>query len=188
MGFDQLLAVVEPKRRGSVAGYLIWNSDGSAAQQCGNGARCVAAWLVRDGAATAGTRFTLDSPAGPIEVECLPDGRYALDMGKPDFVPAHIPFRSAEQRAKYDWREREATLRFGVRRIGGDVVQFQRVALQIKQPRRRHEVRPAGGVVAFGSFALETADQLVPVRPYRVVIVDVNAVHLIADGRLRFAA
>jgi diaminopimelate epimerase len=117
VGFDQLLAVVEPKRPGSVAGYLIWNSDGSAAQQCGNGARCVAAWLVRDGAA-AGTRFTLDSPAGPIEVECLPDGRYALDMGKPDFVPAHIPFRSTEQRAKYDWRERETTLRFGAASMG----------------------------------------------------------------------
>ena len=118
VGFDQMLAVVDPKRRGSVAGYLIWNSDGSAAQQCGNGARCVAAWLVRDGAASAGTRFTLDSPAGPIEVECLPDGRYALDMGKPDFVPAHIPFRSTEQRAKYDWRERETTLRFGAASMG----------------------------------------------------------------------
>src|SRR6187455_2776608 len=82
VGFDQLLAITDASRAGSVAGYRIWNSDGSSAQQCGNGARCVAAWLVRAGAAS-GPRFTLDSPAGPIEVECLPEGRYALDMGRP---------------------------------------------------------------------------------------------------------
>jgi diaminopimelate epimerase len=117
VGFDQLLAVTDPTRPGSAAGYLIWNSDGSAAQQCGNGARCVAAWLVRDGGAQP-PRFTLDSPAGPIEVECLPDDRYALDMGRPDFLPAHIPLRAAEERLKYDWREREATLRFGAASMG----------------------------------------------------------------------
>jgi len=117
VGFDQLLAVTEPTRPGSAAGYRIWNSDGSAAQQCGNGARCVAAWLVREGGAKP-PRFTLDSPAGPIEVECLPEGRYALDMGRPDFLPAHIPLRAAEERLKYDWREREATLRFGAASMG----------------------------------------------------------------------
>src|SRR6185503_18336513 len=58
VGFDQLLAVTDASRPGSVAGYRIWNSDGSAAQQCGNGARCIAAWLVRAGAASP-PRFTL---------------------------------------------------------------------------------------------------------------------------------
>ncbi len=117
VGFDQLLAVTDASRPGSTAGYRIWNSDGSSAQQCGNGARCVAAWLVREGGAKP-PRFTLDSPAGPIEVECLPGERYALDMGRPDFLPAHIPLRAAEQRLKYDWRERETTLRFGAASMG----------------------------------------------------------------------
>jgi len=117
VGFDQLLAVTDATRRDSAAGYRIWNSDGSAAQQCGNGARCIAAWLVREGGAKA-PRFTLDSPAGPIEVECLPGDRYALDMGRPDFLPAHIPLRAAEERLKYDWRERETTLRFGAASMG----------------------------------------------------------------------
>ena len=117
VGFDQLLGVTEARRPGSVAGYRIWNSDGSSAQQCGNGARCIAAWLVRAGAATP-PRFTLDSPAGPIEVECLPEGRYALDMGKPDFLPAHVPLRATEERSKYEWRARECTLRFGAASMG----------------------------------------------------------------------
>lgn len=101
IGFDQLLTVEDPQSPGSVAGYRIWNTDGSAARQCGNGARCVAAWLQRDGAAT-GPRFRLDSPAGPIDVEVLADGRYALGMGRPEFRPERIPFRAAAEASRYE--------------------------------------------------------------------------------------
>jgi diaminopimelate epimerase len=117
VGFDQLMAITDAARPGCVAGYRIWNGDGSQAQQCGNGARCVAAWLVRDGMAT-GPRFTLDSPAGPIEVECLADGRYALDMGKPVFDPPHIPLHATHEQPRYEWRERETTLHFGAASMG----------------------------------------------------------------------
>jgi diaminopimelate epimerase len=94
VGFDQLLSLETSDVPGCVARYRIWNADGSQAQQCGNGARCVAAWLVRDGAAHP-PRFQLDSPAGIIDVECLPDGRFELDMGRPEFAPARIPFLGA---------------------------------------------------------------------------------------------
>ena len=49
VGCDQLLTIEARAAPGAVASYRIWNADGSEAQQCGNGARCVAAWLVRDG-------------------------------------------------------------------------------------------------------------------------------------------
>ena len=91
VGFDQLLTVEDSNRSDCVARYRIWNSDGSMAQQCGNGARCVAAWLRRDGTA-AGRHFRLDSPSGLIEVECRDDGTYALAMGQPEFRPERIPF------------------------------------------------------------------------------------------------
>ena len=84
-----------------MARYRIWNSDGSQAQQCGNGARCVAAWLVRDGAASP-PGFKLESPAGVIDVECLADGRFALDMGLPEFAPSRIPFSAASEQAQYE--------------------------------------------------------------------------------------
>ena len=58
VGFDQLLTIEDPAQAGALARYRIWNADGSAAQQCGNGARCVAAWLQRDGAARDTYRFT----------------------------------------------------------------------------------------------------------------------------------
>ena len=76
VGCDQILTIEAPRSANACASYRIWNADGSQAQQCGNGARCVAAWLVRDGAAQ-GPRFELDSPAGTHVVatvrNALPD-------------------------------------------------------------------------------------------------------------------
>ena len=91
VGCDQILTIEAPRAAGSVASYRIWNADGSSSQQCGNGARCVAAWLVRDGAA-AGNRFTIDSPAGSHAVERLADG-YRVEMGVPVFEPARVPLQ-----------------------------------------------------------------------------------------------
>ena len=90
VGCDQILTIEPPRSAGAVAAYRIWNGDGSASGQCGNGARCVAAWLVRDGAAR-GTRFVIDSPFAAHEVEALGAGRYAIDMGVPVLYPARIP-------------------------------------------------------------------------------------------------
>src|SRR5690606_21911 len=70
VGCDQILTVEAPASAGAIAAYRIWNADGSPSQQCGNGARCVAAWLVRDGA-TDGAAFELDSPTGTHAVEAL---------------------------------------------------------------------------------------------------------------------
>jgi len=90
VGCDQILTIEPPRSAGAVAAYGIWNSDGSAARQCGNGARCIAAWLVRDGAAPA-SGFVLDSPTGTHAVDALGADRYRIAMGVPDFTPAHVP-------------------------------------------------------------------------------------------------
>ena len=92
VGCDQVLTIEAARMPEAIAGYRVWNADGSSSQQCGNGARCVAHFLRRDDP-SIGTRFTLDSPAGPIEVEAVGDSRYALAMGKPEFSPARIGLR-----------------------------------------------------------------------------------------------
>ncbi|GAB2489013.1 diaminopimelate epimerase [Arenimonas alkanexedens] len=117
VGFDQLLGIDDSQVPGCAARYRIWNGDGSLAQQCGNGARCVAAWLRRDGAAV-GTRFRLDSPAGVIEVDCLPDGGYALGMGRPAFEPAQLPFLAAADLPMHALPLEDGLLRFGVVSMG----------------------------------------------------------------------
>ncbi|MGY0560423.1 diaminopimelate epimerase [Luteimonas sp. A277] len=98
VGCDQILTIEPARSPGAVAAYRIWNADGLPAGQCGNGARCVAAWLLRDGAAQPPT-FLMDSPAGLHEVTVLPDGQLQVVMGVPDFEPAAVPlagFDSAE--------------------------------------------------------------------------------------------
>ena len=90
VGCDQILTIESPRSATAVASYRIWNADGSNSEQCGNGARCVAAWLVRDGVAQ-GTHFRVDSPLATHAVERLDGGRYAIAMGVPRFDPAAIP-------------------------------------------------------------------------------------------------
>src|ERR1700761_6359785 len=65
IGYDQALVLEPPRRPDTAVFYRIFNSDGVEVEQCGNGARCVAALLYRRGRTTAGT-VTMDSPAGLV--------------------------------------------------------------------------------------------------------------------------
>jgi len=101
VGFDQLLSV-EPAR--SPAGtfyYGIWNADGSPSGQCGNGVRCVAAWLHRAGALAIGADVTIESPSGPVTVRLLGANEVAVDMGEPVFEPKRIPFAADAAADRY---------------------------------------------------------------------------------------
>jgi diaminopimelate epimerase len=117
VGFDQLLTLEDANRTDCVARYRIWNSDGTSAQQCGNGARCVAAWLRRDGSAV-GRFFRLDSPTGPVDVECREDGQYAVAMGRPDFTPARVPFHADLQADRYALTLDRERVAFGAVSLG----------------------------------------------------------------------
>lgn len=117
VGCDQLLTIEDSASPDCLARYRIWNADGSPAGQCGNGARCVAAWLRRDGVAGS-PRFRLDSPAGPVQAEDLGGGRYAIDMGRPRLVPAAIPFRVEHEALEYSLPLAEGDVGFGVVSMG----------------------------------------------------------------------
>ena len=117
IGFDQLLTIEAPATPDAVADYRIWNADGSAAGQCGNGARCVAAWLRRDGTARA-ARFAMGSPAGRIEAEALDDGSFRLAMSVPVFAPAHIPLVAPAEAARYVADGPFGVLAFGAASMG----------------------------------------------------------------------
>ncbi len=118
VGCDQILTVEAPRSAGAVASYGIWNSDGSASRQCGNGARCVAAWLRRDGTA-AGSGFVLDSPSGRHAVEVLDDGRLRVALGVPDFAPPSVPLAGFDAESDHYTLAVEAhPVRFGAVSMG----------------------------------------------------------------------
>ncbi|MBS0432188.1 MAG: diaminopimelate epimerase [Proteobacteria bacterium] len=93
IGFDQLL-VIENAREGTADfAYSIRNADGSSAQQCGNGVRCIAAWLRREGSLRRDAA-RLRGLSGVVEVRLLDNERVAVDMGEPVFDPVRIPFEA----------------------------------------------------------------------------------------------
>ncbi len=101
IGFDQLL-ILEPARDPAcVAAYTIRNADGSPAQQCGNGARCLGAWLHRAAVLTIDAPAKLESPAGPIGVRLIDATTAAVEMGEPEFEPARIPFDASSAAGTY---------------------------------------------------------------------------------------
>ena len=99
IGFDQLLTIELPISSQAVASYRILNQDGSFARQCGNGARCVADWLVHHGIANT-PEFSMDSPAGLIHVKQA-RGLYTLNMGRPQFTPKQIPLVAEQESLQY---------------------------------------------------------------------------------------
>lgn len=92
IGFDQLLVIAAPHDATRLAAYSIHNADGSLAEQCGNGARCIGAWLHRDGLLPLDTEVKLESPAGVIGMRLLDAVTVTVEMGEPEFAPARIPF------------------------------------------------------------------------------------------------
>jgi diaminopimelate epimerase len=98
-GFDQLMWVGPAEDAATDGSYRIFNTDGSEIEQCGNGARCVVWMLARENPEQR--RFTLESPAGPVEAEVLCDGRITMNMGAPILDPARIPFVAEVQTDLY---------------------------------------------------------------------------------------
>src|SRR5579871_4803414 len=78
IGFDQALVLQPPRRSGTVAFYRVFNADGGEVEQCGNGARCVAALLQRRKPTSANAFLTLDSLGGMLRARVLPDGRVTV--------------------------------------------------------------------------------------------------------------
>ncbi|HTD29775.1 MAG TPA: diaminopimelate epimerase [Xanthomonadaceae bacterium] len=117
IGCDQVIGILDPATRGSVAAYIIWNADGSLAQQCGNGARCVAAWL-RQNSGLRTDRFVLDSPAGPVAVHAQADDDFTLELSVPDFAPARIPLMMAAEQSMYLLDVCTVQVRFGAVSMG----------------------------------------------------------------------
>ncbi len=118
VGFDQLLSV-EPARDPTCAFYYgVWNADGSPSGQCGNGVRCVAAWLHRAGALACGEEVRMESPSGPVSIRLLDATTVTVDMGEPVFEPARIPFDAAAAADTYPMAVGADTLAIGVVSMG----------------------------------------------------------------------
>ncbi|MDP9837411.1 diaminopimelate epimerase [Neorhizobium huautlense] len=86
--FDQIMAIHDPRADGTDAWIDILNCDGTKAQACGNGTRCVVQAL---SAETGRKTFTFQTVAGILNAQEHADGTISVDMGKPVFAWDRIP-------------------------------------------------------------------------------------------------
>src|SRR6266849_9966469 len=73
IGFDQALMLEAPREARSRVFYRVFNSDGSEVEQCGNGARCVAA-LMYARQPELGREMTMESTGGVVHARVRDDG------------------------------------------------------------------------------------------------------------------
>ncbi|WP_208437137.1 diaminopimelate epimerase [Bartonella taylorii] len=86
--FDQIMAIHKTTKNEADFRIEIWNADGSIAKACGNGTRCVIAWLTDH---NFGENFRLETPAGIIEGKRQTNNLISVDMGCPNFNAKEMP-------------------------------------------------------------------------------------------------
>lgn len=91
VGADQLLLVEKPDIEGVDFKYRIFNCDGGEVEHCGNGARCFVKF-VRDRGLTSKTSVRVQVHHGVIVLTMQENGDVVVDMGRPEFEPALVPF------------------------------------------------------------------------------------------------
>jgi diaminopimelate epimerase len=100
VGFDQLLIVEPPNNPDVDFRYRIFNADGSEVEQCGNGARCFARFVL-DKRLTTKKTIRVETKSGIIELHIRNDGQVSVDMGPPRLAPAQIPFEAEVEALSY---------------------------------------------------------------------------------------
>jgi len=90
LAFDQLMVLHEPRSAGADAFMTIYNRDGSQAEACGNGTRCVAFILTRG---TPRKKLVLETAAARLECLRRAETVFTVDMGRPRFAWNEIPLR-----------------------------------------------------------------------------------------------
>ncbi len=117
IGFDQLLVVEQATQEGVDFRYRIFNADGSEVQQCGNGARCFARFVFDKGL-TDKTEIVVETASGVIVLYIESDGLVRVNMGKPNFEPASLPFQADEKESEYALQVLGETLLIGAVSMG----------------------------------------------------------------------
>ena len=87
IGCDQLV-MIEPPQAGGDLFMRLYNQDGGQVGACGNAARCIGWWYLRQ---TKGGKAAIETNSGLVEAVRSADGRITVDMGAPKLQAPDIP-------------------------------------------------------------------------------------------------
>ena len=104
IGSDGVILIDKPENENSDFKMRIFNSDGSEAEMCGNGIRCVAKFI-HDNNLSGKDKLAIDTLAGIKKVKLIEDNKgkcneVIVDMGEPVFQDRNIPYDVYEPFAK----------------------------------------------------------------------------------------
>jgi diaminopimelate epimerase len=167
VGGDGVILALPPESGGDLR-MRIFNADGSEAEMCGNGIRCLARFLAdRDGDGP-GRRWTVETAAGVIRPQLEADGQVRVDMGPPFLAPETVPTTLPTGPAGLPQGELEA---------GG-----QRWSVAAAGMGNPHVVVPVAEVAALDLEAIGADLERHPAFPART---NVHLVQVLEPGHLR---
>jgi diaminopimelate epimerase len=117
VGFDQALLLETPRDALSRVFYRVFNSDGTEVEQCGNGARCIAALLYAR-APELGRDLLMGSLGGLVRARVRDDGMVSVDMGMPNFDPRALPMDADAEARTYSLEVDGAAVEIGAVSMG----------------------------------------------------------------------
>jgi diaminopimelate epimerase len=94
VGADQILFVEAARSAGVDFRYRIFNNTGDEVEHCGNGARCFVRFVHERGL-TSAKRVRVETVNNLLELQLQDDGRVTVDMNRPIFDLAELPFDAA---------------------------------------------------------------------------------------------
>ena len=113
VGFDQALVVEPPGDSGADFTYRIFNADGGEVENCGNGARCFARYVMDKGL-TKKKDITVSTACGLMELTVIDESQVLVRMGVPEFDPAKVPFEAEVLENSYELALEDDVLSIGV--------------------------------------------------------------------------
>jgi diaminopimelate epimerase len=115
-GCDQVLLLGPASQKDVDFDYIIFNPDGSASSQCGNGARCIARYIQLHKLSEK-TTFTIATKTSIMHLTLLENGDVRVNMGIPKFTNTDIPINLAQQQ-EYQLEVLDQKLAFGAVSMG----------------------------------------------------------------------
>lgn len=116
VGCDQILLVEKAQGQADFR-YRIFNADGGEVEQCGNGARCFVRY-VHDHGLTHKSEIRIETLSGVISPKLEVNGNITVNMGKPIFEPAEIPFIAEQYAPTYELEIQNQPVKMSVLSMG----------------------------------------------------------------------
>ena len=101
IGCDQVLIIGPAPRPEVDFAYSIFNADGTEVEQCGNGVRCVARFLL-DNKLSNKQQIRVSTRSGNLTLHLESDDQVTVNMGVPILDPEKIPFQAKTQSSSYN--------------------------------------------------------------------------------------